>query len=63
MKSYDEFKAEAKPNPITGQHVELTVQSAKNNEVDKVGLRTFLASLLPNHMTPKRIKVASVSVG
>ena len=56
-------KAEAKPNPITGQHVELTVQSVKNNEVDKVGLKTFLASLLPNHMMPKRIKVASVSVG
>ena len=31
-------KAEAKPNPITGQHVELTVQSASNGEVDKVWL-------------------------
>ena len=56
-------KAEAKPNPITGQHVELTVQSAKNNEVDKAGLKTFLTEQLPNHMMPKRIKVASVSVG
>jgi acyl-CoA synthetase (AMP-forming)/AMP-acid ligase II len=56
-------KAEAKPNPITGQHVELTVQSATNNEVDKAGLKTFLAEQLPNHMMPKRIRVASVSVG
>jgi acyl-CoA synthetase (AMP-forming)/AMP-acid ligase II len=56
-------KAEAKPNPITGQHVELTVQSAANSEVDKVGLKTFLAAQLPNHMMPKRIRVASVSVG
>lgn len=56
-------KAEAKPNPITGQHVELTVQSAKNNEVDKTGLKTFLAEQLPNHMMPKRIKVACISVG
>jgi acyl-CoA synthetase (AMP-forming)/AMP-acid ligase II len=56
-------KAEAKTNPITGQHVELTVQSAKNNEVDKTGLKTFLAEQLPNHMMPKRIKVESVSVG
>ena len=56
-------KAEAKPNPITGQHVELTVQSATNNEVDKAGLKTFLTEQLPNHMMPKRIKVASVSVG
>ena len=56
-------KAEAKPNPITGQHVELTVQPATNTEVDKVGLKTFLSAQLPNHMMPKRIKVASVSVG
>ena len=56
-------KAEAKPNPITGQHVELTVQSATNNEVDKAGLKTFLTEQLPNHMMPKRIKIASVSVG
>jgi acyl-CoA synthetase (AMP-forming)/AMP-acid ligase II len=56
-------KAEAKSNPITGQHVELTVQPATNTEVDKVGLKTFLSGQLPNHMMPKRIKVASVSVG
>ncbi len=56
-------KAEAKTNPITGQHVELTVQSGKNNEVDKTGLKTFLAEQLPKHMMPKRIKVESVSVG
>ena len=56
-------KAEAKPNPITGQHVELTVQSAPNSEVDKAGLKAFLASQLPNHMMPKRIRVASVNVG
>ena len=56
-------KAEAKPNPITGQHVELIVQSAANHDVDKAGLKTFLSEQLPNHMMPKRIKVASVSVG
>ena len=56
-------KAEGKPNPITGQHVELTVQSASKGEVDKVRLKTFLAAQLPDHMMPKRIKVASISVG
>jgi len=56
-------KAKAKPNPITGQHVELTVQTSSNGEVDKVGLKMFLSAQLPNHMMPKRIKVASVSVG
>jgi acyl-CoA synthetase (AMP-forming)/AMP-acid ligase II len=56
-------KAEAKENPITGQHVELIVQSAFNSEVDKASLKTFLAEQLPNHMMPKRIRVASISVG
>lgn len=56
-------KAEAKPNPITGQHVELTVQLAANCEVDKAGLKTFLAAQLPNYMMPKRINLATVSVG
>lgn len=56
-------KAEPKPNPITGQYVELTVQPAKNHQVDKIGLKTFLSENLPNHMVPKRIRVAAVSVG
>ena len=56
-------KAEAKPNPITGQHVELTVQSASNGEDDMVGLKTYLATQLPNHMMPKRIRVAAISIG
>ena len=56
-------KAEAKPNPITGQHVELTVQSATNHDVDKVDLKIFLRKHLPNHMVPKRIKGATVVVG
>ena len=56
-------KAEAKPNPVTGQHVELTVQSTSRDEVDKGSLKAFLAEQLPDHMMPKRIKVATVSVG
>ena len=56
-------KAEGKPNPITGQHVELTVQSSANHNIDKAGLKAFLSEKLPNHMMPKRLKVASVSVG
>lgn len=56
-------KAEAKPNPITGQHLELTVQPVAYCELKKDSLKTFLASRLPNHMMPKRIIVATVSVG
>ena len=48
---------------ITGQHVELTVQSVSNHDLDKAGLKAFLSEQLPNHMVPKRFKVSSVSVG
>jgi len=56
-------KAEAKSNPITGQHVELTVQSSSNIHLDKTELKIYLADVLPNHMVPRRIKVSSVAVG
>lgn len=62
-KNVELAKAEAKPNPITGQHVELTVQSVSNGQVDKADLKSFLTGHLPKHMMPKRIRVASVSVG
>ena len=56
-------KAEGKPNPITGQHVELTVQSATDKDTDKAKLKAFLSTKLPNHMMPKRLKVSSISIG
>ena len=40
-------KAEGKPNPITGQHVELTVQQSIKN-IDKVKLKTYLNSRIHN---------------
>jgi acyl-CoA synthetase (AMP-forming)/AMP-acid ligase II len=56
-------KAKAVPNPITGQHVELTVQSASSCNVDKAALKAYLNKQLPNHMVPKRLRISSVSVG
>ena len=56
-------KAVGKSNPITGEHVELTVQPTLGNEIDKENFKTYLSSQLPNHMLPKRIKFSSVSVG
>jgi long-chain acyl-CoA synthetase len=56
-------KAEGKVNPITGQHVELSVQPVKGCEVDKVLLKRFLVSQLPPHMMPKRLKIMDVEVG
>lgn len=56
-------KAEARANPITGQHVELSVQAAEGAEVDRKSLAAFLADRLPAHMVPRRVKVETVTVG
>tara|TARA_B100001093_G_C26821251_1_gene1011974 strand:+ start:836 stop:2131 length:1296 start_codon:yes stop_codon:yes gene_type:complete len=56
-------KADGKPNPITGQHVELTIQSSVKAKFDKKKLKKFLTLHLPNHMLPQRLKISSVNVG
>ena len=56
-------KAEGKPNPITGEHVELTVQPKSSYEIDKHQLKSFLSSQLQNHVVPKRLKIGAISVG
>ena len=63
FKSPEFAKAEGKPNPITGQHVELTVQSAPSYDVDKGDLKAYLSDIVPNHMVPKRLRVSSIAVG
>ena len=56
-------KAEGKENPITGMHVELTIQFLPDQEINKSDIKKFLRTKLPNHMQPKRIVVSSVKVG
>ena len=56
-------KAKPKQNPITGQHVELSVQPTIEGAVDKDLLMAFLKQKLQTHMVPKRIRIESVSVG
>lgn len=56
-------KATPKPNPITGQHVELLVQPTSDDGVDKDSLLIFLKERLQPHMVPKRIRVENVAVG
>ena len=56
-------KAFAKPNPITGQHVELTVQPTQYAKIETNLFSDFLKSRLQSHMVPKRIRVENVAVG
>ena len=53
----------ARPNPITGQHVEMKVQPVAGGEIDKAAMATFLKGRLQPHMVPRRLHVEAVSVG
>lgn len=56
-------KAEGRSNPITGQHVELTVEPMAGRVLDPQKLKAFLGEQLPAHMQPRRLKISTVSVG
>lgn len=49
-------------NPVTGQHVEMTVEPINGVELDIVDFRAFLTEHLPPHMMPRRIRVGSLVV-
>ena len=50
-------------NPITGQHVELTVQLHADATADKAGLRRFFRERLPESKRPRRIRIGEVAIG
>jgi len=56
-------KATAKPNPITGEHVELSVQLNSNSKLDKDDIKAYLGERLPTHMRPVRISLESLKIG
>lgn len=56
-------KAQGVPNPITGEHVELTIQVSISSEFDKNKFKMFLDELLPAHMLPRRIKISQIPIG
>ena len=62
FKGVELAKAEGKLNPITGQHVELLLQSKKNFWINQSKLKKFLKNNLPRHMIPMRIKISNVKV-
>jgi len=50
-------------NPVTGEHVEITVECTDQQTFDVESLRSFLKEQLPEHMIPRRILESKVSVG
>jgi len=63
FKGIELVKAEGKQNPITGQHVEITIQPKKNIKLDKKQFKDFLSANLASHMIPKRLYISNVSIG
>ncbi|MDA8742117.1 fatty acid--CoA ligase family protein [bacterium] len=56
-------KASAVSNPITGQHVELTVQVENDTSFEYQGFKKFLKEKLPKHMVPKRLHLKQIAIG
>lgn len=55
-------KSRRKNNPITGNHVESSVQLVENSALRSDDLLEFLSQKLPRHMVPSRIKLEGVEV-
>jgi acyl-CoA synthetase (AMP-forming)/AMP-acid ligase II len=56
-------KVTSKQNPITGQHVEITVQPTFAGAVDEHLFMAYLKEKLQPHMVPKRVRIGGVEVG
>lgn len=52
----------SRPNPVTGAHVEMTVEIKAGTSLDSKDLKDFLSGRLPGHMVPRRINFRNVSV-
>jgi acyl-coenzyme A synthetase/AMP-(fatty) acid ligase len=51
-----------KSNPITGQHIEMTVRTASDLTFDQNSFKDFLVSKLPRHMMPRRILFGEIPI-
>ena len=56
-------KAYAKNNPLTGQHVEILINSIKKNKISKKNIKDHFKSHLPAHMVPQRIIFDEIKIG
>ena len=56
-------KAYSKNNPITTQHVEISVQTKQDHQIDKKALINFFNTKLQKHMVPKRITYEKIGIG
>ena len=50
-------------NPVTGRHIEMTVQTRAGDDVATEKIVVFLTARLPAHMIPGRVRFDPVSIG
>lgn len=55
-------KSRRKSNPITGNHVESSVELVENSALSSNHLSEFLSQNLPRHMVPSKIKLERVEI-
>jgi len=53
----------SKPNPITGEHVEITIQLRDESKEDRISLKKYFIKTLPKHMCPQRIILSKINIG
>lgn len=51
-----------KSNPITGQHIELSVQPQIGSQFSKIDFINFLKAKLQSHMVPRRVTIEDITI-
>ena len=64
ISSIKQAKAIGRPNPITGQHVELYLELDDNEQKDKIiaMVKDMLKKKLPRHMVPSRVAIQKIGI-
>ena len=52
----------SKSNPITGQHVEVLIETIENKKINLKNMKEFFKENLPVHMRPQRIIFGKVNI-
>lgn len=52
-----------KKNPITGQHVEMTVQLREGSIENRSSMKSYFMDRLPKHMCPQKITFSKINIG
>ena len=55
-------KVSAATNPISGQHVEATLELNEGSDLDKESIKSYLKGKMERYMVPRRIKIEKINI-